>query len=308
MQIISGLVTFAAEQSEDGAPEWIKVAPRGRFTARDGRVFEVSPETLIERFNADGISIPVDINHATIRKAATGDESPAYGWIEELQARDDGLYGRVKWLDRGRSILAEKSHPFLSPAFGSADSKGRATWLHSVALVATPAVAMPALASAQPNEEETTAMGNKKIAEALGLPTDTAEEDILAAIAAIKAKANGTAALVDGAQSAMKTLSAEVGKARTERIERRVDEAIRAGTATPALRDFCLTLANLDERMFDQFCTKMGTPFAYLSSTAITAEQELKVHAQNPDRPVTLSTDAQRLADQLGIAVTALFK
>lgn len=307
MQIISGLVTFAAVDSESGTPEWIKVAPRGRFTARDGRSFEVSPEALTERFNADGISIPVDLNHATILKATKGDESPAYGWIEELQARSDGLYGRVKWLDRGRSVLAEKSHPYLSPAFGSTDSKGRATWLHSVALVATPAVAMPALASAQTNEEETTEMANKKIAQALGLAADVSEDELLAAIANLRAKADGTTALIDGAQSAMKTLSAEVGKARNDRIERRVDEAIRAGTATPALRDFCVTLAGLDEGMFDQFCAKMGTPFAYLSASAISAEQELKVREQNPDRQVALSTDAQRLAAQLGIDVKSLF-
>lgn len=307
MQIISGLVTFAADQTEGGIPEWIKVAPRGRFTARDGRSFEVSPEALMERFKTDGIAIPVDLNHATILKANRGDESPAHGWVEELQARSDGLYGRVKWLDRGRAVLAEKSHPYVSPTFGSIDDKGRAGWLHSVALVATPAVAMPALASAQVNEEENTDMANKKIAELLGLPSETSEEDMIAAITALKAKASGTAALVDGAQSAMKTLSAEVGKARNDRIERRVDDAIRAGAATPALRDFCVTLATLDEGMFEQFCTKMGTPFAYLSKTAITAEQELQVLDQNRDRPVTLSTDAQRLAAQLGIDVKALY-
>ncbi|MCZ8159104.1 MAG: hypothetical protein O9256_04380 [Rhizobiaceae bacterium] len=306
MQIISGLVTFAAEDNDSVTPEWIKVAPRGRFTARDGRSFEVSPEALTERFNADGISIPVDLNHSTILKATKGDESPAYGWIEELQARSDGLYGRVKWLDRGRSVLAEKSHPYLSPAFGSTDSKGRATWLHSVALVATPAVAMPALASAQTNEEETTAMANKKIAQALGLSADVSEDDLLSAIANLRAKADATTALIDGAQSAMKTLSAEVGKTRNDRIERRIDDAIRAGTATPALRDFCVTLATLDEGMFDQFCAKMGTPFAYLSQSAISAERELQVLEQNRDRPVTLSTDAQRLAAQLGIDAKAL--
>lgn len=260
----------------------------------------------MERFKTDGISIPVDLNHATILKANRGDESPAHGWVEELQARSDGLYGRVKWLDRGRAVLAEKSHPYVSPTFGSIDDKGRAGWLHSVALVATPAVAMPALASAQTNEEETTEMANKKIAQALGLSADVSEEDLLSAIANLRAKADGTTALIDGAQSAMKTLSTEVGKARSDRIERRVDEAIRAGTATPALRDFCVTLAGLDEGMFEQFCAKMGTPFAYLSQSAISADRELQVLEQNRDRPVTLSTDAQRLAAQLGIDAKAL--
>lgn len=165
---------------------------------------------------------------------------------------------------------------------------------------------MPALAAAQPDDKDSGMTAYGKITDALGLPANASEDDILTVIAALKAKAKGTTALVDGAQQAMKTLSAEIGKARTARIEDRVDQAIRAGTATPALRDFCLTLATLDEGMFEQFCAKMGTPFAYLSVPAITESQERTLRNQNQPRPVTLASDAHRLAGQLGIDVQVL--
>ncbi|MBB4065691.1 phage protease [Gellertiella hungarica] len=307
MEIISGFVTFAAELTNGDIPEWVKIAPRGRVTARDGRVFDVSPEALVDRFKSEGISIPVDLNHATILKAGRGEESPAYGWIEELEARPNGLYGRVKWLARGRAILAERSHPFLSPAFGATDEKGRTVWLHSVGLVATPALVMPALASAQTHKGAPTNMTNSKLAEALGLSPDVSESDIFAAVADLKAKASSTSNVISSASEAMEVLSAEVGKARRSRIEARVDQAIKAGTATPALRDFCITLADLDEGMFEQFCAKMGTPFAYLSTPAITNEQEARFLEQRPkETSVTMSTDAQRLAAQLGIDVKSI--
>ncbi|MCJ8506610.1 phage protease [Rhizobium lemnae] len=306
MQVISNVVTFATTGTEAGPPDWIKVAPRGRFTARDGRTFEVVPELLIERFKSDAISIPVDINHSTIRKAATGDETPAYGWIEELEAREDGLYARVNWLDRGKTVLAEKSHRYISPAFGSLDAQDRATWLHSVALVATPAVAMPALASAETNHKEPLTVFESKIAAALGLDIDATTEEIASKVATLTAKADGTEAIITGLQGVMKTLSTEVITARNSRVEAKVEQAIKLGTVTPALKDFCVTIANSSETLFDEFCTKMGTPFAYLSKPAITREMEVAANGFVAEKPVTLNTEASRLAAQLGIDVKSL--
>lgn len=306
MQVLSNVVTFATASTETGSPEWIKVAPRGRFTTRDGRTLEVVPELLIERFKSDAISIPVDINHSTIRKAATGDETPAYGWIDELEAREDGLYARVNWLDRGKTVLAEKSHRYISPAFGSLDAQGRATWLHSVALVATPAVAMPALASAETDDREPLTMFESKIAAALGLKLDATTEEIATKVASLSAKADSTEAIINGLQGVMKTLSTEVITARNSRVEAKVEQALKLGTVTPALKDFCVTIANSSETLFDEFCAKMGTPFAYLSKPGITHEMEVAANGFVAEKPVTLNTEARRLAAQLGIDVKSL--
>ncbi len=54
---------------------------------------------------ADAIDLPVDLDHATVKKALFGDAAPAVGWINKLEARADGLYGRVEWLDEGLRVL-----------------------------------------------------------------------------------------------------------------------------------------------------------------------------------------------------------
>ncbi|NVO16099.1 MAG: helix-turn-helix domain-containing protein [Rhodoplanes sp.] len=130
-----------------GAPAWVKVAPRGAVVTRDGRSYQFDPEKLVSRFAADGIDLPVDLDHAIARKTLLGERADAVGWVKELQARLDGLYARVEWLTSGLSVLASRTHRFVSPTFRH-DDAGAATWLHSIALVAAPALSMPALASA----------------------------------------------------------------------------------------------------------------------------------------------------------------
>ncbi|MFD2183595.1 phage protease [Rhodoplanes azumiensis] len=128
-------------------PAWVKVAPRGPVTTRDGRAYQFDPEALAARFAADGIDIPVDLDHAIARKTLFGERADAVGWVKELQARADGLYARVEWLAAATAALAARTHRFISPTFKH-DDKGTATWLHSIALVAAPALSMPALAAA----------------------------------------------------------------------------------------------------------------------------------------------------------------
>lgn len=136
----------SAGAGQDG---WIKLAPRGRFTTRDGREMEVSPETLLARFNADGVDIPIDIDHAVAKKTIFGDIAPAVGWITRMEARADGLYGFATWLDQGRATLTSKTHRYISPTL-KLDASNVAIWLHSVSLVAAPALSMPTVAAAEP--------------------------------------------------------------------------------------------------------------------------------------------------------------
>ena len=186
---VTGAITFdvyaadAQAQETHAAPEWIKLAPRGRFTARDGRQLEVDPELLVSRFRADAVDVPIDIDHAIPKKALFGDTAPAVAWIVELAAREDGLYGRPSWLDGGLAVLKARTHRYISPAF-PADENGKAIWLHSVGLVAAPGISMPAVASADPPHTFRDPTMLKKIAIALGLAETADETACLAAIAA----------------------------------------------------------------------------------------------------------------------------
>ncbi len=38
-----------AAKTEAKGPEWIKILPRGKFVARDGRAFDIDPELLVSR-------------------------------------------------------------------------------------------------------------------------------------------------------------------------------------------------------------------------------------------------------------------
>lgn len=140
----------------ENTPSLVKVAPRGPVLTRDGRSFTFVPETLIARFAADGIDLPVDLDHSITRSSQSRDRADAVGWVKELQARLDGLYARVEWLQSGLSVLASRTHRFISPTFHH-DASGTATWLHSIALVAAPALSMPAIASATISADMTSA-------------------------------------------------------------------------------------------------------------------------------------------------------
>lgn len=136
----------SVDAGQDG---WIKIAPRGQFTTRDGRSMTVIPETLLARFAADAVDIPIDIDHAIAKKTIFGDSAPAVGWISRMEARPDGLYGFASWLEHGRATLAARTHRYISPTL-KLDTSNVAVWIHSVSLVAAPAVSMPVVASAQP--------------------------------------------------------------------------------------------------------------------------------------------------------------
>lgn len=111
--VVTEIATAGAAAEMAAVPEWIKILPAGKVTTRDGRFFIFDAEALAARFNADGIDIPVDLDHGISKN----DKPAAVGWIKEMAAKPDGLYGRVDWLDAGKKVLAEKagaSFPRLS--------------------------------------------------------------------------------------------------------------------------------------------------------------------------------------------------
>lgn len=176
--IIAGAVTLAAG-ADAKPPEWIKLTPRGSVTTRDGRQYLFDPTLLAARYKNDGIAIPLDTDHSTLLRGALGEAPNTVGYLSSVEARDDGTHGRVDWIDPARAVQQLRTHRFISPSFHHED--GRATWLHSAALVSAPALAMPALAAAAHALNLESPM--KQIAKALGLAEDATEAQCLAALA-----------------------------------------------------------------------------------------------------------------------------
>lgn len=240
---------LAALDAGGTAPTWIKVAPAGRVQTRDGRSYAFDAATLVARFKSDAISIPVDLDHSVPRKAMFGEAGTVVGWAPELEARADGLYARVDWLEPGKAVLAARTHRFVSPTFHH-DDAGNATWLHSIALVPAPALAMPAVASAGGSPKDQPML--KKIAVALGLAETADETACLSALATLQAGtvskavheqalANLSAVTVarDAAEGKLATLAAEGHK---KDVDATLDDALAKKKIVPSQRDEYATL------------------------------------------------------------------
>ncbi|OCP17444.1 MULTISPECIES: phage protease [unclassified Ensifer] len=294
MTSVTAIDVFAtgAATADKPAPEWIKLTPRGAFTSRDGRSFDTSPEVLAERFSADGVAVPIDLDHATVKKALFGDAAPAVGWIEELQARVDGLYGRVAWLEEGLRVLAARTHRYISPAL-KADDAGKATWLHSAALVAAPGISMPAVASATPTSTEKNML--KEIAAALGLAAEASEASCLSAITDLRKR-------IDPAvhQETLNTLAARDTElatikktGRDKEVNDLIEGALTAKKIAPAQKDAYVALCATDDG-FAQVKTLLSTLGAGLGTSGLDNKQPA-------DQLATLSAEDREVMKMMGV-------
>ncbi|WP_026379370.1 phage protease [Afifella pfennigii] len=178
----------------EGVPEWLHLLPAGSFAGEDGRGPYVvkDMQAVIEASIAGGRKLPIDENHAIDHVGAKGGASPARGWVVELQAREDGIWGRVEWTPTGKTLMEERAYGFLSPVFLHTKSKPhRVDKLLRVALTNDPNLA--SLKSLHTHEE--TDM-EKELREALGLPEDADKDAILKAATAAHAASTSHTALM----------------------------------------------------------------------------------------------------------------
>ena len=230
-------------------PEWVQLTPRGAVTARDGRSFNFDPEQLVAAHSAGGIQLPLDFEHETEFTMMLGSR-PARGWISALEARPEGLFGKVEWLPDAIAALAAKAYRYISPTFWRGEDGVSARLMKGAALVTSPALGMPAVASANPHGEKSML---KDLQALLGLAETASAADAIAAIAALKA--GDPTKFVPKAQyeqtaTALSALQAEVdsGKkaAQAVRCSTLVEDAVKAGKIAPAAKDQYLALAAAD--------------------------------------------------------------
>jgi phage I-like protein len=163
------------------APEWVHLLPVlvGNVLTFDGRgPYKITDaQAVIQASLEDPRGLPIDENHATDLAAPDGRPAPARGWIVELQARKDGVWGRVEWTEEGRALVKGRAYRGLSPVL-SIDPKDRSTVrrLMRASLVNTPNLkGLTAL-----NQENPMTL-QARLAEKLGLKADATEDDIVAA-------------------------------------------------------------------------------------------------------------------------------
>ena len=173
------------------APEWVHLLPtlQGAVSTHDGRgPYEVKDaEAIIAASFADSRDakgLIIDENHATDRQAQIGGQSPARGHIVEMQARPDGIWGRVKWTKAGRELVADGGYRGISPAmFLHADQK---------TIRAIPRASLVNNANLRgltPLHMENDPMTTQLIAAALGLAATATPDEMVVAITTLKTSA-----------------------------------------------------------------------------------------------------------------------
>lgn len=193
-----------AADAAGAAPEWIHLLPApadGLIRTADARgPYKMGDAAqVIAASFARTDRIEVDLNHATYLAAPRGERSDAYGWIVEMQAREDGVWGRVEWTDEGQRLVAGKAYRGISPVI-----------VHDAAKTVL-AIANASLVN-RPNLRGLTALNQEgamplkdKLAEKLGLGADASEDDVFAAAAA-KLDAKGATA------TALQSQLSEIGE------------------------------------------------------------------------------------------------
>lgn len=194
MILCSGLVLG------EGAPEWVHLLPAGKIETVDKRgpfsldrndAAAVIANSL--KSSPDG-KLVIDINHATDIAAPNGGASPAQGWIEELQHREDGLWGRVAWTMAGKRALNSRAYRFLSPVIVAAKSTGKVAAVLRASLTNNPNLRglTPVLNATQTTETDMDFL--KQLLAALGLPETADEQTALATVATLKTSVSAHAA------------------------------------------------------------------------------------------------------------------
>lgn len=267
----------------------IQLLPAGRFRAADGSGrpegldgWYIDAEIagrLIAAASARATKYVIDYEHQTFLAEKNGQPAPAAGWFDGrgLEWREgQGLFAtQVEWTERARTMLATGEYRYLSPAFTWDDTTGHVQLLVNAGLTNNPgldgmaAVALSAFFQQSHDTKEDPQMDLlKQLLAALGLPETTTAADALTGVAALKARADETAALKtqvatltaqatatpDPAQfvpiATMKSLQAEVAALSAQmtagECARVIDEALDCGKLLPAQRAWAEELGRKD--------------------------------------------------------------
>jgi len=94
------------------ADGWYQIEAKGEHPNRAAGLIQVIDDeagnSIVDRFNQDaaagklrhGKEMLIDHEHFSDQPDK---ETRAYGWLQELQNRADGIYGRIRWSKTGRA-------------------------------------------------------------------------------------------------------------------------------------------------------------------------------------------------------------
>lgn len=196
----------------------VLVSPIGNFDHPNGMQVctREAFDALVSKWEADGKpEILVDFDHAS----ETGGPTEAAAWATALRSDEDGLHATFRMTDKGAEALSATRYRYLSPAW-YVDEEGHPTELSTIALTNRPNLPVPRLLNRKPDadpapaqnaeageahlpdpagagegnppEEGNTTEPQKndmdKLREMLGLAAEATDEEVLAAVDALRAE------------------------------------------------------------------------------------------------------------------------
>lgn len=282
-------------------PEWRTLIPapdaEGTVRGEDGRSWKMrAPNDVAAAFSRP---LPIDTNHALQRRAPLGEESPAFGWIEQLRVAANGaIEGLIEWTGRGVDALNDRAYRFFSPVFDFNPDSGEILQLVSAALTNTPNLPGLALNDSLDDPEPEVHTVDEEIRKALGLNDQAKPADAVAAIARLKSEREaalndrGTPSLNDYVPRADYDKAVEratgseraLNDMRKSNLEAEVDaeigKALEAGKITPATKDYhraqCMAEGGLERfRDFVKAAPEVGADTGLDTRTAEERETAL---------------------------------
>lgn len=297
-----------------GEERWIKLLPAGRFRLRDGRGGDLntgdltSMQEIVNRTRSyfGSTDIMVDYDHELVRAAKHEGRAEAAGWITALEARADGIYGRVEWTATAADKIASKAYRYISPWFQTLKD-GRVYKLINAALVNTPALDLIAANMELPSMEKPTL--EAQLREILSLASDADEATMLEAVRTLAAKTVSASASPDPSafvpmavftQAVAEANSLRAGVAEDE-AHRLVDAAIAAGAMIPALEPWAVELCRVNLPAFRSFLASTGPALMTIYSGASQGEAARRASLQ-VDPKTGLNEMEHRIAASLDLS------
>lgn len=182
-------------------PARIELMPVGKIELADerGHVGQVTnAAALISRSMdaAAGGVLPIDFGHGM--DGDSGADPRAAGWITAMSVEGDRILADVEWTPAGASALEGKEFRFISPTFTAPVGGGELGVILRAGLTNDPALPKLAMLAAK---QETPSMPDwlKQLAAKLGMPEETDEAKIAAAVTARIGVATHAASVVTAA-------------------------------------------------------------------------------------------------------------
>ena len=232
----------------EGVTDWVHLLPKGKAVLIDGRkdviIYDGGDVPMMGYSGRPGETrIPIDVNHANAKRGHEGEATPAVGWIVELSARDDGLWGLAEWNEEGKKLLSQKAYRGISPEIFTDPKTGKVAGISGASLTNRPALGGLTPLFFSQSEPTGDTMNLALLLAALSLAATTTEAEALAAVKALKEadalKATQLAALAEAVGVAKDTEHSAVLLA-AQKLK--TPEGMVPATAVAALQEELKTL------------------------------------------------------------------